>query len=168
MSLFFSAASRPTDVSFFYSEAMRKRKIIMNYLPLVSWRCVKPSPAIIAGVTLLLLVGCGKSDDEADSRKARVARAAEISIPVRTLAVAGGTVAESLSVQGRLEVWRQEIITAPVGGIIREFPALPDQVVKVGDLILRLDPPLAEAEEVAKATIMRDRVENSQNVELFL
>ena len=160
MSLFFGCQQANQRI-FFYSEAMRKRKIIMNYLPLVWWRCAKPSPAIIAGVTLLLLVGCGKSNDEAESHKARAAQAAEISIPVRTLAVAGGTVAESLSVQGRLEVWRQEIINAAVGGIIREFPALPDQVVKEGDLILRLDPPLTEAEEVAKATIMRDRAERA-------
>lgn len=153
--------SSANPIIFFHSEAMRKQNTSMNYLPSESWRGLKPSRAIVVGLCLMLLLGCGKQNDQEESHKARTLRAAEISIPVRTLAAAGGTVIESLSVQGRLEVWRQEIINAPVGGIIREFPALPDQAIKAGELILRLDPPLVEAEEVAKATIMRDRAERA-------
>ena len=145
----------------FRAEAIRKRKTSMNPSPLVSWRNMKPPRAVMGVVLFFMMVGCGKTDDKDASEKARDALAAEISIPVRTMAAVGGTVAESLSVQGRLEVWRQEMLNAPVGGIIREFPTLPDQPVKAGDLILRLDPPLTEAEEVAKATIMRDRAERA-------
>jgi RND family efflux transporter MFP subunit len=107
---------------------------------------------IIAGA---LITGCGASPD--DSEDKRVARAERIRIPVRTVIATGGTVVESLSVQGRLEVWRHEILSAPVAGIIREFPSLPDQIVEQGSVILKLDPPLNEAEEITKAKIKLER-----------
>ena len=161
MSFSFLLPTHTNAPDHFRAEAIRKRKTFMNPSPLVSWRNMKPPRAVMGVVLFFMMVGCGKTDDKDASEKARDALAAEISIPVRTMAVVGGTVAESLSVQGRLEVWRQEMLNAPVGGIIREFPSLPDQPVKTGDLILRLDPPLTEAEEVAKATIMRDRAERA-------
>lgn len=116
--------------------------------------------ALLVVAAVLMLAGCFEPD-AGKEEKARSAAAAEIAIPVRTLAAAGGTVVESLSVQGRLEVWRQEILSAPVAGIIRVFPPLPDQPVKAGDLVLLMDPPASEAEEVAKATIMRDRAKRA-------
>ncbi len=107
-----------------------------------------------------LLPGC----DEAAKKAAELAEeehARTISIPVRVATAAAGTVSETLSIQGRLEVWRREILSAPAAGIIREFPSLPDQEVKAGDLVLLLDPPMGEAEEVAKATLLRDRAKRS-------
>ncbi len=110
----------------------------------------------------LLLNACGGSDEaEKEAERKHLAQAQEISIPVRVLPAAGGTVVESLSVQGRLEVWRQEILSTPVAGIIRQLPALPDQPVKAGDLVLLLDPPLGEPDEVIKATIQRDRAKRA-------
>jgi len=112
---------------------------------------------VVVGTTLLL-TACGSLDDaEQEQERQHLAQAQELAIPVRMLAASGGTVVESLSVQGRLEVWRQEILSAPVAGIIRQFPTLPDQPVKTGDLVLLLDPPLGEADEIAKATIQRGR-----------
>jgi membrane fusion protein, multidrug efflux system len=121
--------------------------------------------SLTAGITSLVVVGtallltaCGSSDEaEKEQERQHLAQAQEIAIPVRTLPASGGTVVESLSVQGRLEVWRQEILSAPVAGIIRQFPTLPDQPVKTGDLVLLLDPPLSEVDEIAKATIQRGR-----------
>jgi RND family efflux transporter MFP subunit len=121
-------------------------------------RPLHTTTALMLGVATVLLVGCGS--DEAEAKKEeekRLKEAQAISIPVRVQPASGGTVIESLSVQGRLEVWRQEILSTPVAGIIRQLPPLPDQPVKAGDVVLQLDPPLGEDEEVVKATTMRDR-----------
>src|SRR5580658_4789364 len=107
-----------------------------------------------------LFPGC---DDAAQKKAAQAEeeRARTITIPVRVATAAAGTVSETLSIQGRLEVWRREILIAPAAGIIREFPSLPDQQGQAGDLVLQLDPPPGEAEEVAKATLLRDRAKRS-------
>ncbi len=109
----------------------------------------------------LALAGCGGPDAEDAAQQANARRAAAITIPVHVRPAAGGTVTEALAIQGRLEVWRREILSAPVAGIIREFPGLPDQVVKAGDLVLQLDPPPGEDEELAKAALKRDRAKRS-------
>ena len=109
----------------------------------------------------LALAGCGGPDAEDAAQQANARRAAAITIPVRVKPAAGGTVTEALAIQGRLEVWRREIISAPVAGVIRAFPGLPDQVVKAGDLVLQLDPPPGEDEELAKAALKRDRAKRS-------
>lgn len=125
-------------------------------------RPLHTSATLILGVTTLLLVGCGSSDeDEKKAEEHRLKEAQAISIPVRVQPATGGTVIESLSVQGRLEVWRQEILSTPVAGIIRQVPPLPDQPVKAGDVVLLLDPPLGEEEEVIKATTARDRAKRA-------
>ena len=108
-------------------------------------------------IAIAFITACGKNEDE-DDEKERVARGERIRIPVRTMIASSGTVVESLSVQGRLEVWRHEILSTPVAGIIREFPSLPDQLIEQGSVILKLDPPLNEAEEIAKATIKLERL----------
>ncbi len=111
-------------------------------------------------VSLVFLSSCSKDDSDAKEAE-RAARAERIKIPVRTMVAEAGTVMESLSVQGRLEVWRQEILSTPVAGIIREFPSLPDQLIHEGELILRLDPPLNEAEEIIQAGIKLERANRS-------
>ena len=127
--------------------------MIMRHSPLPRWTI----PLAVAGVALLL-AACGDSEEtEKEAQRQRLAQAQELSIPVRVRVASGGTVVESLSVQGRLEVWRQEILSTPVAGIIRQLPALPDQPVKAGELVLLLDPPLGEPDEVVKATTARDR-----------
>ena len=118
-------------------------------------------PLAVMG-TALVLYGCGDADKKKEEKeRLRSAQAQEISIPVRVQSAAGGTVIESLSVQGRLEVWRQEILSTPVAGIIRQLPALPDQPVKAGDLVMQLDPPLGEPDELVKATTQRDRAKRA-------
>jgi len=118
-------------------------------------------PLAVVG-TALLLTACGNPEEaEKEAERQHLAQAQEVSIPIRVQPAAGGTVVESLSVQGRLEVWRQEILSTPVAGIIRQLPALPDQPVKAGDVVLLLDPPLGEPDEVIKATTARDRAKRA-------
>lgn len=113
-------------------------------------------------VVVMLVGACGTDEqDEKQKQETELAEARRIAIPVRTIPATGGTVVETLAVQGRLEVWRQEILSAPVAGIIRQIPALPDQPVAEGDLLLLLDPPLGEDEELQKATIARDRAKRA-------
>lgn len=118
-------------------------------------------PLAVVGAALLLGACGDPAEAEKEAERKHLEQAQEISIPVRVQPATGGTVVESLSVQGRLEVWRQEILSTPVAGIIRQLPALPDQPVKAGDLVMLLDPPLGEADEVAKATIQHSRTKRA-------
>lgn len=131
--------------------------MITRHSPIPRWTM----QLAVVGVALLL-GACGDSDEtEKETERQRLAQAQELSIPVRVRAATGGMVVESLSVQGRLEVWRQEILSTPVAGIIRQVPALPDQPVQAGELVLLLDPPLGEPDEVVKATTARDRAKRA-------
>ncbi len=59
---------------------------------------------------------------------------------MRTAVAAGGVVVESLSAQGRLEVWRHQLLTVQVAGIIDALPVQPNKAVKAGEVIADLAP----------------------------
>jgi RND family efflux transporter MFP subunit len=92
----------------------------------------------IAAGMAVLLPGCGTSSastgDDADKKNPAVA------LPVRTAIAANGVVVEALTVQGRLEVWRHELLTVQVAGIIGQLPFQSNQAVKSGDVIAMLAP----------------------------
>jgi RND family efflux transporter MFP subunit len=99
--------------------------------------------AFAAGASLLALGGCGTPDqDEAQASAPAVPSAApspaHSAMPVRTTVAGGGVVVESLSAQGRLEVWRHQLLTVQVAGIIDALPVQPNKAVKAGEVIADL------------------------------
>lgn len=110
--------------------------------------------ATLAAASALVLAGCGaNAQSDAPATKPKVATA----LPVRIQPVGPGTVVETLAVQGRLEVWRREILAPRVSGVVQELPVLPNQTVKAGDVILRLQAPIADVEALAKAQAKLER-----------
>jgi membrane fusion protein (multidrug efflux system) len=109
----------------------------------------------VAGVCAALLAsGCGaNAETETPAAKPKTTTA----LPVRVQPVGPGTVVETLAVQGRLEVWRREILAPRVSGVVQELPVLPNQTVKAGDTILRLQAPIADVEALAKAVSKLER-----------
>lgn len=107
-----------------------------------------------AAALALALAGCGaNAQSDAPTAKPKAATA----LPVRVQPVGPGTVVETLAVQGRLEVWRREILAPRVSGVVLELPVLPNQTVKAGDVILRLQAPIADVEALAKAQAKLER-----------
>ena len=113
-----------------------------------------PRP-VLALPVLLLLYACGQGDAPAKADEAKKPR--NTSLPVRVVVVGPGTVVETLGVQGRLEVWRREILTTRVAGVVQEVPVLPNQLVKTGDVVLRLLAPTSDLEAAARANVKLDR-----------
>ncbi len=108
-------------------------------------RSARPRPGPLAAAVAVLaaalaLGSCGtagnagNAGDEEAGRKNGVA----VALPVRTTLAKGGVVVEALSVQGRLEVWRHELLTVQAAGIISALPFQSNQAVKAGDLIVQL------------------------------
>ncbi len=95
----------------------------------------------------LALAGCGGAPAGDDAAK----KLESTALPVRVAAAAGGTVIEGLAVQGRLEVWRQEILSIEAPGTITELPFQANQAVKKGELIAQLVP-LADDKEGEERT----------------
>lgn len=113
-----------------------------------------PGLLLCAALAALFISGCGASaQTDAPAAKPKSATA----LPVRVQPVGPGTVVETLAVQGRLEVWRREILATRVSGVVQELPVLPNQSVKAGDTILRLQAPLADVEALARATTKLER-----------
>jgi membrane fusion protein (multidrug efflux system) len=119
-----------------------------------------PRPPLLAALAAagalaaLLASGCGaNAETDAPAAKPKSTTA----LPVRVQAVGPGTVVETLAVQGRLEVWRREILAPRVSGVVQELPTLPNQTVKAGDTILRLQAPIADVEALAKAVSKLER-----------
>ena len=117
-------------------------------------RPLLPFAALGACVCALMSHGCGaNAQTDAPASKSKNTTA----LPVRVQPVGPGTVVETLAVQGRLEVWRREILATRVSGVVQELPVLPNQTVKAGDAILRLQAPLVDVEALAKATTKFER-----------
>jgi membrane fusion protein, multidrug efflux system len=98
---------------------------------------------------LLTLSACGTQskpalDKSVDARNSTA-------LPIRVSVVGPGTVVETLGVQGRFEVWQRIILSAKVSGIMEEVPVLQNQEVKKGDLIFRLQAPIADIEASLRA-----------------
>jgi RND family efflux transporter MFP subunit len=93
--------------------------------------------AVLALAAALALGSCGTpgggAGPEEDKKKS-----AAVALPVRTTIAKGGVVVEALSVQGRLEVWRHQLLTVQAAGIISALPFQSNQAVKAGDLIVQL------------------------------
>jgi RND family efflux transporter MFP subunit len=99
---------------------------------------LRAGPCAGAALAVGLLLGScgapgGTGDGDADKK-----RGVAVALPVRTTIAKGGVVVEALSVQGRLEVWRHELLTVQAAGIISELPFQSNQAVKAGDLIVQL------------------------------
>lgn len=107
-------------------------------------------------VGALALTGCGeveaKKDDKADG-KSRVTT----SLPIRVTQAGAGKVVETLAVQGRLEVWQRVILSPKVSGVVEEVPVLSNQHVEKGQVLLRLQAPLADTEALLKAQARLER-----------
>jgi RND family efflux transporter MFP subunit len=92
-----------------------------------------------AAIMYALISGCGiqadGAGDDTDKKKGPT-----VALPVRTTVAKGGVVVEALSVQGRLEVWRHELLTVQAAGIIGQLPFQSNQSVKAGDVIAQLSP----------------------------
>ena len=100
-------------------------------------------------LVLLTLSACGTQskpalDKSVDARNSTA-------LPIRVSVVGPGTVVETLGVQGRFEVWQRIILSAKVSGIMEEVPVLQNQEVKKGDLIFRLQAPIADIEASLRA-----------------
>ena len=123
-----------------------------------------PSLRVLLGMLLALALTMPCGCDQAGTPAAlqdEPAHARMVAMPVHVAIAGPGMVNETLSIQGRLDVWRREILSAAAAGIIRDVPSLPDQRVQAGELVLLLDPPPGEAEELSKATILRDRAKRT-------
>jgi membrane fusion protein (multidrug efflux system) len=114
-----------------------------------------PLRPLLAFPLLALLAACGSTDAPAPADTAKKPRTT--ALPVRVVTVGPGTVVETLGVQGRLEVWRREFLTARVAGVVQEVPVLPNQAVKAGDLLLRLQAPTSDLEAAARAAVKLER-----------
>lgn len=95
--------------------------------------------------------GTKKSDDKAGANRVTT------SLPIRAIAVGPGKVVETLAVQGRLEVWQRVILSPRVSGVVEDVPVLSNQHVNKGDVILRLQAPLADIEGELKAKSKLER-----------
>ncbi len=111
---------------------------------------------------LLGLSGCGGGDAPAGTTTPGApgkpaAATAGTALPIKILTASGGIVTETLAAQGRLEVWRHEILAARAAGVISELPVLINQVVKQGDMLMQLKAPTEDLEGAARAAVKLER-----------
>ena len=128
----------------------------------------RPSCLLAVGglcLSALLTSGCG-ANAQTDAPEAKPKN--NTSLPVRVQPVGPGTVVETLAVQGRLEVWRREILATRVAGVVQEVPVLPNQTVKAGDVILTLQAPIADVEALARASTKLERAKRDLDRRLKL
>lgn len=85
---------------------------------------------IAAGLTCLLLTGCGKEEAPVESKAPR---------PVKTMVLEGGGAAGMRQYPGRVRAARRADLSFEVAGKLAELPVKEGQVVEEGDLIARLD-----------------------------
>ncbi len=111
-------------------------------------------PAILVMVAALSACGTQAKPPVDKSVDSRLSNA----LPIRIAAVGPGTIIESLGVQGRLDVWQRVILSPKVSGIMQEVPVLQNQEVKKGDLIFRLQAPIADVEASLRAQSKLARV----------
>ena len=106
-------------------------------------------------VGALVLTGCGETEIKKEEKKdsPRVTT----SLPVRIQQAGAGKVIETLAVQGRLEVWQRVILSPKVSGVVEEVPVLSNQHVEKGQVLLRLQAPLADSEALLKAQAKLER-----------
>jgi len=120
-----------------------------------SAKSVCRSPIVMALLAMLTLTGCGETQTKKDEKKEGVR--VTTSLPVRILQAGPGKVVETLAVQGRLEVWQRVILSPKVSGIVEEVPVLSNQHVEKGQVLLRLQAPLADSEALLKAQAKLER-----------
>lgn len=106
-------------------------------------------------IGVLAMTGCGETEAKKEEKKdgARVTTA----LPIRIALAASGKVVETLAVQGRLEVWQRVILSPKVSGVVEEVPVLSNQHVDKGQVVLRLQAPLADTEALLKAQAKLER-----------
>ena len=85
---------------------------------------------IAAGLTCLLLTGCGKEEAPVESKAPR---------PVKTMVLEGGGAASMRQYPGRVRAASRADLSFEVAGKLIELPVKEGQVVEEGDLIARLD-----------------------------
>lgn len=117
-------------------------------------------------VGVLAITGCGESETTKDEKKEGVR--VTTSLPIRVTQVGAGKVVETLAVQGRLEVWQRVILSPKVSGVVEEVPVLSNQLVEKGQVLLRLQAPLADTEALLRAQAKLERAQRDLDRRLKL